>query len=198
MPKYTSPNETAQYFGVCLHTLRRWEKDGKIQAIRTPSGQRRYDIASYTGISNERTQRAIIAYARVSIRAQKADLDRQAAKLLELYPNAELITDIASGLNFKRTGLRTVLERVRQGNVGSIVVAHKDRLARFGFELISWLCEQDGTKILVLNQDGLSPERELVEDVRHEVVRLVEFVPQELRSLLLQEILSSCSHVKGS
>jgi predicted site-specific integrase-resolvase len=63
------------------------------------------------------------------------------------------------------TGLRTVLERVRQGNVGSIVVAHKDRLARFGFELISWLCELDGTKILVLNQDGLSPERELVEDI---------------------------------
>ena len=156
MPKYTSPSETAEYFGVCLHTLRRWEKDGKIQAIRTPSGQRRYDIASYTGISNERTQRAIIAYARVSSRAQKADLDRQIAKLLELYPNAELITDIASGLNFKRKGLRTVLERVRQGNVGFIVVAHKDRLARFGFELISWLCELDGTKILVLNQNGLS------------------------------------------
>jgi putative resolvase len=165
MPKYTSPNETAQYFGVCLHTLRRWEKDGKIQAIRTPSGQRRYDIASYTGISKERTQRAIIAYARVSSRSQKADLDRQIAKLLELYPNAELITDIASGLNFKRKGLRTVLDGGRQGNVGSIVVAHKDRLARFGFELISWLCELDGTKIVVLNQDGLSPERELVEDI---------------------------------
>lgn len=98
-------------FGVCLHTLRRWEKNGKIQAIKTPSGQRRYDIASYTGISNERTQRTIIAYARVSSRGQKADLDRQAAKLLELYPNASLITDIASGLNFKRTGLRAILGR---------------------------------------------------------------------------------------
>ena len=165
MPKYTPPSETAQYFGVCLHTLRRWERDGKIQAIRTPSGQRRYDIASYKGISNDRTQRAIIAYARVSSRGQKADLDRQAAKLLELYPNAELITDIASGLNFKRTGLRAILGRVRQGNVEFIVVAHKDRLARFGFDLISWLCEQDRTKIVVLNQDGLSPERELVEDI---------------------------------
>lgn len=165
MPKYTSPSETSQYFGVCLHTLRRWERDGKIQAIRTPSGQRRYDIASYTGISNERTQRAIIAYARVSSRGQKADLDRQAAKLLELYPNAELVTDIASGLNFKRKGLRAILERVRQGDVGFIVVAHRDRLVRFGFDLISWLCELDGTKILVLNQDSLSPERELVEDI---------------------------------
>jgi predicted site-specific integrase-resolvase len=165
MPKYTSPSETSQYFGVCLHTLRRWERDGKIQAIRTPSGQRRYDIASYTGISNERTQRAIIAYARVSSRGQKADLNRQAAKLLELYPNAELVTDIASGLNFKRKGLRAILERVRQGDVGFVVVAHRDRLVRFGFDLISWLCELDKTKIVVLNQDSLSPERELVEDI---------------------------------
>jgi putative resolvase len=165
MPKYTSPGETAEHFGVSLHTLRRWERDNKIQAIRTPSGQRRYDVASYTGLSNQRTERAIIAYARVSSRGQKADLDRQIAKLLELYPTAELITDIASGLNFKRAGLRAVLGRVRQGNVGSIVVAHKDRLARFGFDLIQWLCEQDSTKIVVLNQDGLSPERELAEDI---------------------------------
>jgi putative resolvase len=165
MPKYTSPKETADYFGVSLHTLRRWEKSGQIQAIRTPSGQRRYDIASYTGLSKERGERAIIAYARVSSRGQKADLDRQIAKLLELYPQAILITDIASGLNFKRPGLRAVLERVRQGDVGTVVVAHKDRLARFGFDLIEWCCEQDGAKIVVLNQDGLSPERELVEDI---------------------------------
>jgi predicted site-specific integrase-resolvase len=109
MPKYTPPSETDQYLGLCLHTLRRWERDGLIQAIRTSSGQRRYDIASYTGISNERTERAVIAYARFSSRGQKANLDRQAAKLLELYPNASLITDIASGLNFKRTELRAVL-----------------------------------------------------------------------------------------
>ncbi|MEG4322443.1 MULTISPECIES: recombinase family protein, partial [unclassified Microcoleus] len=79
------------------------------------------------------------------------------------------------------------METVRTGNVGSVVVAHKDRLARFGFELIEWLCQLDGTKIVVLNQDNLSPEREMLEDVRHEVVRLVESIPQELRSLLLQE-----------
>lgn len=111
-------------FHVYLHTLRRWAKDGKIQAIKTPSGQRRYDIASYTGISEERTKRTIIAYARVSSRGQKEKLNRQAAKLLELYPNASLITDITSGLNFKRKGLRAVLERVRKGDVGFIVVAH--------------------------------------------------------------------------
>jgi predicted site-specific integrase-resolvase len=165
MSKYSKPRETAEYFGVCLHTLRRWEKEDKIQAIRTPSGQRRYDIASYTGISNQGRKRTTIAYARVSSRGQKADLDRQIAKLLELYPRAELITDIASGLNFKRPGLRAILERVRRGDVQSIVVAHKDRLSRIGFDLIQWWCEQDGARIVVLNQDGLSPERELVEDI---------------------------------
>jgi putative resolvase len=171
LDKYSTPRQAAEHFGVCLHTLRRWEKDGIITAIRTPAGQRRYLINSYAGRST--TNLKTILYARVSSRGQKADLDRQIAKLLELYPSAELITDIASGLNFKRKGLRSILEAVRTGNVGSIVVAHKDRLARFGFELIEWLCQLDGAKIVVLNQDcwagdprsNLSPEREMVEDI---------------------------------
>jgi putative resolvase len=163
LDNYSTPRQAAEHFGVCLHTLRRWEKDGIINAIRTPAGQRRYLINSYAGRST--TNLRTILYARVSSRGQKADLDRQIAKLLFLYPSAELVTDIASGLNFKRKGLRSILETVRTGNVGSIIVAHKDRLARFGFELIEWLCQLDGTKIVVLNQDNLSPEREMVEDI---------------------------------
>jgi putative resolvase len=163
LDNYSTPKQTAEHFGVCLHTLRRWEKDGIIKTIRTPAGQRRYLINSYAG--RQTTNLRTILYARVSSRGQKADLDRQIAKLLELYPSAELITDIASGLNFKRKGLRTILETVRTNNVGSVVVVHKDRLARFGFELIEWLCQLDGTKIVVLNQDSISPEREMVEEI---------------------------------
>jgi predicted site-specific integrase-resolvase len=162
---FKTPSETASHFGVCLHTLRRWEKAGIIKAIRTPSGQRRYDIKSYQGLQPTRTERAVIAYARVSSRGQKADLDRQISVLKNLYPASELITDIGSGLNFKRPGLRTILGRVRKGDVGLIVVAHKDRLARFGFDLIEWWCEQDNTEIVVLNQDNLSPEREMLSDI---------------------------------
>ncbi|QDL06735.1 IS607 family transposase [Brasilonema octagenarum UFV-E1] len=162
---FKTPKETSSHFGVCLHTLRRWEKTGIIKAIRTPSGQRRYDITSYTGISANRGNGATITYARVSSRGQKADLDRQVAVLKNLYPDSELITDIASGLNFKRPGLKTLLGRVREGNVGLVVVAHKDRLARFGFDLIQWLLQQDNTRLVVLNQDNLSPEREMVEDI---------------------------------
>jgi predicted site-specific integrase-resolvase len=141
LDNYSTPRQAAEHFGVCLHTLTRWEKDGTIKAIPTPSGQRRYLINSYSGRNT--TNLRTILYARVSRRGQKADLDRQIAKLLELYPSAELITEIASGLNFNKKGLRSILETVRTGNVGSVVVAHKDRLPRLGFELIECLCQLD-------------------------------------------------------
>ena len=81
------------------------------------------------------------------------------------YPNAELITDIGSGLNFKRKGLQALLESVLSDDVGLVVVAHKDRLCRFGFDLISWLASRSKTEILVLNKAHLSPETEMVEDI---------------------------------
>lgn len=160
-----TPKEAALQLGVSVQTLRRWEAAGKIQAIRTPSGQRRYDIASYEprGVGSPG---AVVAYARVSSRGQKADLDRQVATLVGLYPQAQVITDIASGLNFRRQGLRTVLERVMRGSVSSLVVAHRDRLCRFGFDLIKWSCEFHHCQVVVLHQDNLSPERELVSDLR--------------------------------
>ncbi len=166
---YHKPSEAAKLLGVSVHTLRYWDRHGQIRSIRTPSGQRRYDINSYYEINMQdapvaRT-RTIVAYSRVSSHRQKADLDRQIAAIKCLYPDADIITDIASGLNYRRKGLLALLERVRKGNVATIVVAHKDRLTRFGFELIKWWCEQDNCSIVVLNQDGLSPEREMVEDI---------------------------------
>lgn len=79
-----------------------------------------------------------------------------------------------------------------------VIVAHKDRLARFGFDLFKWLCEQNRCELVVLNETNLSPEQEMVEDVRREVVDMLGLIPHELRSQLLQEILTSCSHVKES
>jgi predicted site-specific integrase-resolvase len=101
----------------------------------------------------------------VSSRAQQPDLNRQVAALTALYPNAEVISEIGGGLNFKRKKLQALLERVMQETVGTIVVAHKDRLARFGFDHFQWLCEQHGCKIMVLNETNLSPEAEMVEDI---------------------------------
>jgi predicted site-specific integrase-resolvase len=76
-----------------------------------------------------------------------------------------VITEIGSGLNFRRRKLNTILERIINGDIQLLVVAHKDRLARFGFDLIEWLCERFDCKIVVLYQQKYSPETELVQDI---------------------------------
>ena len=166
MAKYVKPNEAANTLGVCLRTLRRWEQEGKIKAVRTPSGQRRYDIETFIKKESEpNTGRATVIYARVSTRPQKADLDRQVERLSALYPGAIVVKEVGGGLNLRRKGLVTLLGRVLRGDIAVIVVAHKDRLARFGFDIIEWLCEQFDCQIVVLNQVSLSPHAELVQDI---------------------------------
>jgi excisionase family DNA binding protein len=163
MSKYVPPRVAASRLGVCTKTLERWEASGKIKAYRTQGGQRRYDPDSVINIRH--TNKPTVLYARVSSHSQKADLERQIEFLISRYPSCEVIRDIGSGLNFKRKGLLALLERVLSGDIGMVVVANKDRLCRFGFDLISWLAERRGCKILVLNNHVLSPEREMLEDV---------------------------------
>ena len=160
--RYEPPRKASELLAVSEKTLRNWEKAGKIKSIRTPSNQRRYDVDSVLGRVKDKPT---IIYARVSTRRQKEDLERQAAFLQGKFPEAEVVKDIGSGLNYRRKGLKTLLGRVLSRDVSSIVVAHKDRMARFGFELIEWICEQNGCKIVVLDQSNLSPEREMVEDI---------------------------------
>jgi len=200
MTKYVPPRIAASRLGVCSKTLERWLKEGKIEGIFTPSGQRRYDVDSVvsTRSTKPKDTRNTIVYARVSSRAQKLDLEQQVQFLKSHYPDAEVITDIGSGLNFKRKGLQTLLDRILTNTCRLVVVAHKDRLCCVGFDLISWLCARQQAEILVLNQENFSAEREMVEDARREVVDVLGLISQELRSQLLQEILTSCSHVKES
>lgn len=166
MPKFVKPNEAANTLGVCLRTLRRWEAQGKINTVKTPSGQRRYDIEKFIKEdSSDGRRRATIIYARVSTRPQIQDLHRQVERLSALYPGAEVVKEVAGGLNLRRKGLLSLLGRVLKGDIKLIVVAHKDRLARFGFDLIEWLCQQFDCQIVVLNQDNLSPHQELVADI---------------------------------
>ena len=164
---YVPPRVAATRLGVSTKTLERWLEDGKIEGIFTQGGQRRYNLDSVIPVrrGNPADERAILLYARVSSRGQKNDLSQQIEFLQSRYPDAEIITDIGSGLNFKRKGLQTLLDRVLTNTCKLIVIAHKDRLCRFGFDLISWLCARQQTEIWVLNQTNLSPEREMVEDI---------------------------------
>ncbi|MBE9212758.1 IS607 family transposase [Plectonema cf. radiosum LEGE 06105] len=164
---YVPPRVAASKLGVSTKTLERWLEAGKIEGIFTQGGQRRYNLDSVIPPrpGNPADERVTVLYARVSSRSQKTDLEQQVNFLKSRYPDAEIITDIGSGLNFKRKGLQTLLDRVLSNSIKLVVVAHKDRLCRFGFDIISWLCARQQTEILVLDQKNLSPEREMVEDI---------------------------------
>jgi excisionase family DNA binding protein len=150
---HVPPRIAATRLGVSTKTLERWLEQGKIKAFITPGGQRRYDLKSV--VDSESRTRATILYARVSSRAQKPDLISQVDFLQSRYPGCECIQDIGSGLNYKRKGFLALLERVLSGDVGLVVIAHKDRLCRFGFDLVSWICNRQKCEILVLNQTSL-------------------------------------------
>lgn len=159
---YVSSRKAAKALGVHANTLRKWAKNGTIKHIITTSGQRKYDIDSYLGKTSECVT---ICYCRVSSYKQKDDLCRQVEFMQSKYPSAEIVKDIGSGINFKRKGLTAILERAMSGNKLEVVVAHKDRFARFGFELIRYVIERSGGKLVVLSQTVFSPEDELTKDL---------------------------------
>ena len=160
MKKYVTPKEAADYYGVSVATLRRWDKENKLDSIRTEGNQRRFCIED-----TQSKDKPIICYARVSTHSQQDDLDRQIEFLRSSYPTATIVSEIGSGLNFKRRKFIKILEQVYRSDISKLVVAYPDRAVRFGFGLIEWLCQQGGVKLVVLNQRKLSPESELVEDI---------------------------------
>ena len=173
MTKFLSISDAAKLLSVSVSTLRRWEKDGKIQpATRTSGNQRRYDPAQLLPHRDKQSdaKRKTIAYARVSSRDQKSDLDRQ-AKMLELFCSAngwkfEVIKDLGSGINYRKKGLQSLLKQIVESDVERLVLTHKDRLLRFGAELVFAICELQKVEVVFVNQgDEGSFEEELSKDV---------------------------------
>ncbi|WP_331271293.1 IS607 family transposase, partial [Dolichospermum circinale] len=160
---YIPLRKAVEFLGLHPNTLRRYADEGKIKSIKNPAGQRLYDVESY--ITGDSIRTPTICYCRVSSSKQRDDLDRQIAYMQSLYPDAEIIKDIGSGLNFKRKGLRSLLDRLLQGNKFILVVACRDRLARFGFELVQYMVEQNGGQIVVLDKTVHCPQSELTQDL---------------------------------
>jgi excisionase family DNA binding protein len=167
MGRLLSIGEAAAVKGVSIDTLRRWEKEGKVQSVRTNGGHRRYDIDV---LIDFKETRQTVAYARVSSHDQKADLERQAL-VLEAYClhhgyNVEIIKDLGSGLNYKTKGLQKLLQLIVSEQLDRLVITNKDRLLRFGSELIFSLCEYFGVEVVVLNRkEDASYEEDLAKDV---------------------------------
>jgi putative resolvase len=174
MNKFFSIQEAAKALGISPQTLRRWERNNKITpSHRTSGGQRRYALAQLQPVDhgNKTTSdRPTIAYARVSSHDQKEDLQRQ-VHMLEMYCSAKgwtfsVTKDLGSGMNYNKRGLKQLLEEIMNGKIGRLVLTHKDRLLRFGAELVFSLCAVKNVEVVIINQgDEPSFEEELAKDV---------------------------------
>lgn len=167
-----SIGKAASELGVHQETLRRWEISGKIEVERTPRGHRRYDLSKLRGIVPKQSpiDRTTLCYARVSSHDQKDDLVRQ-VKILESFCAShgwvfEVLQDLGSGLNYQKKGLRKLIKMICSGSIARLVITHKDRLMRFGAELIFSLCESFGTEVVIINaKEDTTFEDDLVQDV---------------------------------
>lgn len=166
------PAEFSNRIGVSEQTLRNWDKSGKLIAKRTKGNHRFYtenDYNDYMGISSKNQKKSYI-YARVSTRNQKDDLENQ-IDFLKQYTNAkgiivdDCLTDIGSGMNYKRKKWNELLDMVMQDKVDNIYVSYKDRFVRFGFEWFEQLCKKHQTNLIVINNEKTSPEQEVVDDL---------------------------------
>jgi predicted site-specific integrase-resolvase len=170
--EHLSIKDTRKLLGVTTETLRKWANSGKIGFSETPTGRKLYYKQDVYNIIN-RTQiqkpkeKSKIAYCRVSSQKQKDDLERQKDFFRLKYPKHDLVTDIGSGINWNRKGLQTILEQSMLGNVSEVVVAHRDRLCRFAFELIEFILSKNGVKLIVLNSDSTEStiDKELSDDI---------------------------------
>ncbi|MDG6902254.1 MAG: IS607 family transposase [Nitrososphaerota archaeon] len=167
MERIYSPKEAGKMLGITTHTIQVWDRQGRIRCLRLPTGRRRVPESEIRRLMNVAEQRKEAAYARVSSHDQKSDLDGQVKALKGRAPGAELYSDIRSGLNFKRKDLLRLLDDVLSEKVSRIYVTSEDRLARFGFDLLSWVCAKHGTEIVVVvnSRQAVSPQEELVQDM---------------------------------
>ena len=171
--KYYSTKTVAQLLGVTSQTLRNWDREGKLKPSYVKSNGYRYysedSILSYTQERKTKKTLNVIGYARVSSKKQIDDLNRQIENLRTYieskYETYEIISDVGSGINYTKPGLQKLIEKINRKEVDLIIVLYKDRLLRFGFELIEYFATLNNVKIEVLDKINKSENQELVEDL---------------------------------
>ena len=167
------PKDFAELLGVSVKTLQHWDRDGILKANRTPTNKRYYTYDQYLqfkGIQTENDIRDTVIYARVSTRNQKDDLQNQ-VEFLKQFCNAkgiivnQCVEDFGSGLNYNRKKWNRLLDEVMANKIKTIVISNKDRFIRFGYDWFEKFCEKFNTKIIIVNNETLSPNEELVQDI---------------------------------
>ena len=173
MCRHYKPKEFAELLNVSVITLQRWDNDGKLKAFRTPTNRRYYtyeQYLEYTGIHKETDSRKIVIYTRVSTSNQKDDLKNQ-VEFLRQYANAkgiivdEVIEDYGSGLNYNRKKWNRLIDSCMKNEISTIIITHKDRFIRFGYDWFESFLAKFNVEIIVVNNESLSPQEELVQDI---------------------------------
>ena len=171
LSKYYSIHEFSKIIGVSAQTLRNWDSNGKLHPHHTTtSGYRYYSDEQLSQVMNVKPRNRItIGYCRVSSHKQKDDLERQMDNvktyLMAKGQPFEIISDIGSGIDYKKKGLRELIKRISQNQVEKVVVLYKDRLLRFGFELVEYIASLYNCEIEIIDNTEKSEQRELVEDL---------------------------------
>jgi len=179
---YVSGKTAQLMLGVNQKTLYRWENGGFLETIRTPGNKRLYNIQKF--IRNQQCQvnnncskmndtlkynatKLNLSYARVSSVSQKDDLERQKKLIQHKYPKHIIISDIGSGLNLNKRGIKKIIKLAIAGQINELVIAYKDRLARFGYEMIENLIKDysNGKIIIINSKKNIKPEEELAYDI---------------------------------
>jgi putative resolvase len=198
--KYVSGKKATEILGVHVQTLYNWEKAGKLDTIRTIGNQRKYNVQKYLDTygkgdysssesdneddaKHKDNNKLNICYVRVSTIGQKDDLKRQKEYMIQKYPEYELIEDIGSGINFNRRGLRKIINYAIEGKINKVVVAHKDRLTRFGFELIEDLIKDYSKGEIILDDADGTKKKEAKEELVEDVLQILNVYTAKLNGL---------------
>lgn len=167
---FVGGKKACDILGVHYKTLYNWEAKNKIEVIRTPGGKRMYNVSKYVEENiNIKPEVAIvkkkICYCRVSTIKQKEDLQRQINSMKQKYPNHEMWSDIGSGINWKRKKFNKLFEFARDGLIDEVVVAHRDRLCRFAFDMAKNILEMHNVKLIVMNNVDTTDDEDMCDDV---------------------------------
>ena len=167
------PSQFAKKIGVSISTLRRWDNNNILKARRTKANHRYYtdeDIQDYKETNTNNKNKLNLVYCRVSSANQKDDLKSQQLAMEQFCLARGLVIDeylseIGGGMNFKRPIFLDIMKKIENEEVRTLVIAHKDRLCRFGFEFFENFTKEHGCELIVVNQPSLSPQEEMVEDM---------------------------------
>lgn len=171
--EFVNMKDAEKILGLSKSTLRNYEKEGKIESIRTENGWRKFNVKKYLLDNNIEVNEEVkknIIYCRVSSNDRKEELEKQVKCLQSKYPEYEVITDIGSGINFKRKGLKKIIKFAIENKLNEVVITYKDRLCKIGYDLIEYILKDySNATITIINTE----EKKINEEITKDLIEMI-------------------------